>query len=81
MVKDNGQGIAEKHLDKIFNMFYRASEGGGGSGLGLYIVKETVDKLNGKIQVLSELGKGTSFSIVLPTVSDESAEAQMKLGI
>jgi chemotaxis protein histidine kinase CheA len=44
-------------------------------------VKETVEKLKGKIQVLSELGKGTSFSIVLPAVSDESAEAQMKLGI
>ena len=81
VVKDNGQGIAEKHLNNIFNMFYRAAEGGGGSGLGLYIVKETVEKLKGKIQVVSELGKGTSFSIVLPAVSDESAEAQMNLGI
>ncbi len=81
VVKDNGQGIAEKHLEHIFNMFYRASEGGGGSGLGLYIVKETVEKLNGKVQVVSELGKGTSFSIMLPAVTDEAKGAQMKLGI
>lgn len=60
---DNGQGIKAIYLDKIFNMFYRASEKSEGSGLGLYIVKDTVDKLNGQIKVTSELGKGTKFSL------------------
>ncbi len=81
IVKDNGQGIAEKHLDKIFNMFFRASEGGTGSGLGLYIVKETVEKLDGTIQVVSELGKGTSFSIAFSSVREGTSDQQMKLNI
>jgi signal transduction histidine kinase len=68
-VSDNGIGIGEHHLDNIFNMFYRADEGSKGSGLGLYIVKETVDKLGGKIEVESKSGLGTSFTITLPSLS------------
>jgi len=62
-VRDNGQGISEQHLGTIFDMFVRASDTSEGSGLGLYIVKETVDKLGGSIDVKSELGVGTIFSI------------------
>ena len=47
-------------------MFYRASEQSEGSGLGLYIVKNAVDKLGGEVNVESETAMGTSFTIVLP---------------
>jgi len=65
-VSDNGVGVASEHLHKIFDMFYRASYDSKGSGLGLYIVKEAVTKLNGQISVHSELGLGTKFEIILP---------------
>lgn len=65
-VIDNGLGIEAEHLDKIFNMFYRAHENSKGSGLGLYIVKETVSKLRGEIKVESVPGKGSTFRIFLP---------------
>jgi PAS domain S-box-containing protein len=68
-VIDNGIGIEEYHLDKVFNMFYRASDNSKGSGLGLYITNETVLKLDGKIEIQSEMGKGTSFDILLPSLS------------
>jgi PAS domain S-box-containing protein len=65
-VEDNGQGIAPEHHARIFEMFYRASESSDGSGLGLYIVKETLDKLNGSISVRSVQGEGTEFTVTLP---------------
>jgi len=65
-IEDNGLGIAEEHKSKIFEMFYRASERSQGSGLGLYIVQETLAKLNGSIQVKSEPGQGSIFSVYLP---------------
>lgn len=63
---DNGIGINEENLSKIFEMFYRASEQSEGSGLGLYIVKNAVEKLNGQLNVRSRLDEGTTFEIVLP---------------
>lgn len=63
---DNGKGIAQNKVDKIFDMFYRASEASTGSGLGLYIVKEVVETLKGTIQVQSQLGGGTNFIVTLP---------------
>jgi len=65
-VTDNGQGIDKKHLENIFTMFYRANENSSGSGLGLYIVKEAVDKLGGTIKLESEINVGTKFTIVIP---------------
>lgn len=65
-IKDNGIGIDKKHQKKIFNMFYRATDKSDGSGLGLYIVKETVKKLKGKIHLKSVLGKGTTITVTLP---------------
>jgi len=50
-------------------MFYRVSTKSVGSGLGLYIVKETVEKLRGVIRLESECGKGTAFSIHLPNLA------------
>lgn len=66
-LKDNGKGIAKEHLRKIFDMFFRASDETYGSGLGLYITKQTIEKIKGKIlKVESELGQGTSFLIYIP---------------
>ncbi|GCC51255.1 hypothetical protein SanaruYs_14760 [Chryseotalea sanaruensis] len=63
---DNGIGINEENLARVFEMFYRASEQSDGSGIGLYIVKNAVDKLGGKISVQSKTGIGTRFHIILP---------------
>ena len=62
---DNGIGIAPKHHDKIFDMFFRLSGKSDGSGIGLYIVKDTIQILQGSIEVHSEEGKGTTFNITL----------------
>ena len=62
-VIDNGRGIQQEHQTKIFDMFYRASDDAKGSGLGLYIVKEAVQKLNGEIRIKSTWGEGTTFSL------------------
>jgi signal transduction histidine kinase len=67
-VKDNGIGIDEKNQAKVFNMFYRVSNKSIGSGLGLYIVKEAVEKLQGVLELRSEIGKGTEFVIDLPNL-------------
>ncbi|MBT30656.1 MAG: hypothetical protein CMO01_13435 [Thalassobius sp.] len=69
-VYDNGQGILKEHISKIFNMFYRANQHKAGSGLGLYIVKEILDKLEGKISVESEAGVYTKFIITLKNMVD-----------
>jgi PAS domain S-box-containing protein len=63
---DNGIGIEEHNLTRIFEMFYRATEQSDGSGIGLYIVKNAVDKLGGQISVASKPNQGTRFSIILP---------------
>lgn len=65
-IVDNGIGIREEMHDKIFNMFFRATEKSTGSGLGLYIVNESVKKLNGKIELESEVNRGSTFTLVLP---------------
>ncbi|MGB3587996.1 MAG: PAS domain-containing sensor histidine kinase [Tunicatimonas sp.] len=65
-VEDNGIGIPDSHQAKIFEMFYRADDHKPGSGLGLYIVKETVEKLRGSAEVYSKQGQGTKFTLRLP---------------
>ena len=69
-VSDNGIGISEIYLPKIFEMFFRAAQDFAGSGLGLYIVKETVEKLNGKIKVKSKMREGSVFKVTLPNLKD-----------
>jgi two-component system sensor histidine kinase/response regulator len=69
-LSDNGLGIKEANIDKIFKMFFRAGATNSGSGLGLYIVNEAVTKLRGNIKVRSELGKGSTFEISIPTISE-----------
>jgi hypothetical protein len=65
---DNGVGIAKEYIGNVFKMFYRATTDSKGSGLGLYIVKSAVDKLHGTIQVESEFGQGTTFTIEIPNL-------------
>ncbi|HAR20904.1 MAG TPA: hypothetical protein DCR46_09580 [Cytophagales bacterium] len=72
-IEDNGIGIGAEHLNKIFEMFYRGTDVSGGSGLGLYIVKETIAKLQGTISVDSEEKKGTIFKITLPNQPEPSS--------
>jgi signal transduction histidine kinase len=67
-ISDNGIGIDEIHLDKIYDMFYRASQDSQGSGLGLYIVRETIKLLNGQIKIRSKVGEGTTIEIEIPSL-------------
>ena len=67
-VEDTGIGIEEKHLPKVFDMFYRATDKKPGSGLGLYIVKESVKKLKGKIRLESVVGEGTIVTLHIPNM-------------
>ena len=70
-IKDNGLGMAEEQLDKIFDMFYRISSQIMGSGIGLFIVKEVLGKLDGTIEVNSVLGEGSTFTLKIPNGSDK----------
>lgn len=73
VVQDNGIGIDQEYLAKVFDMFFRATMQKEGAGLGLYIVKETIDKLFGTIEVESCPRVGTTFRIELPNFGTFSA--------
>jgi two-component system response regulator PhcR len=64
-ISDNGIGILNEHLEKIFNQFFK-SKNHHGSGLGLFIVKEALTRIKGKIEVNSDLAVGTTFKITIP---------------
>jgi signal transduction histidine kinase len=66
IVSDNGTGIKEEYQEKIFDMFYRGTLLSSGSGLGLYIVKQAVEKMHGRIAVNSESGQGSTFFVTVP---------------
>tara|TARA_R110002050_G_scaffold221792_2_gene357675 strand:+ start:47079 stop:48185 length:1107 start_codon:yes stop_codon:yes gene_type:complete len=65
-VIDNGIGIKEDKIDEVFSMFYRAKNDDSGSGLGLFIVKEAIEKLGGEIKLKSKFGAGTEMTLILP---------------
>ncbi|MDJ1503197.1 CHASE3 domain-containing protein [Xanthocytophaga agilis] len=66
IIEDNGMGIEEQYIARIFDMFFRATPKSDGSGLGLYIVKQTIERLEGSVSVESEIGKGTTFRLLMP---------------
>ncbi|MEQ8425514.1 MAG: ATP-binding protein [Cyclobacteriaceae bacterium] len=66
ILKDNGIGIFEDYVSKVFEMFYRASDKSSGAGLGLYIVKETVDRLAGKVSIDTSVGVGSTVEVEIP---------------
>ncbi|MEP6683067.1 MAG: sensor histidine kinase [Parafilimonas sp.] len=70
-INDNGIGIEEDKLGKIFTMFYRATSSSTGSGLGLYLVKETVEKLDGHVSINSIKGEGTRIKLTIPDKSGD----------
>jgi signal transduction histidine kinase len=71
-VEDNGQGIPDEHQSRIFDMFYRATQSASGTGLGLYILKRSVDRLKGSIEIKSEVGVGSTFTVKLPRTGIDS---------
>tara|TARA_R110002051_G_scaffold171982_2_gene242409 strand:+ start:14757 stop:19334 length:4578 start_codon:yes stop_codon:yes gene_type:complete len=72
IIKDNGVGIDNDQLDKIFDMFYRVSSKVMGTGIGLFIVKEVLAKLNGTITVKSKIGEGSIFTLKIPNESNRT---------
>ncbi|MDW3210763.1 MAG: PAS domain S-box protein [Reichenbachiella sp.] len=68
VIEDNGIGIEKGYLSRVFNMFYRATNYATGTGLGLFIVKEAVTKLEGNIKVDSKEGEGSTFVVSIPNL-------------
>jgi signal transduction histidine kinase len=77
-VVDEGLGIPSSERERIFEKFYRLDpeqrRGVGGSGLGLYICRELVERMNGRIEVESEPGQGSCFTVALPTGTTASGD-------
>lgn len=72
--KDNGVGILPEHLDKIFEPFFTTKEAGKGTGLGLAVSKRIIDEHNGKIEVESTPGVGTTFTVKIPVYTTKEGE-------
>jgi len=74
VVTDNGIGIPLDAQKRVFEKFFRAdpnlSRGVGGTGLGLYIAKELIDRMNGELTLASAAGEGTAFTVRLPRAED-----------
>ncbi|MEQ9116758.1 ATP-binding protein [Fulvivirga sp.] len=79
-IVDNGTGIEDSLQDKVFNMFFRATESSEGSGLGLYIAKEMTEKISGQLSFESNIGEGTTFYIHIPhkPIAEEVVTTQSK---
>jgi signal transduction histidine kinase len=70
-IEDNGIGIPLEYHEKVFQMFFRLSNVMAGPGIGLYVVKETVGKLQGTINLNSSPGVGTDFTLRLKNFINE----------
>ena len=75
-VEDNGLGIDTQRLEKVLDLFYKANSKSTGSGLGLYIVQETLEKLGGAIKVESDLKKGSLFALKVPNLKSSPIEEE-----
>jgi signal transduction histidine kinase len=74
-VRDTGPGIDPASLPRVFDPFYRATPRGGGFGIGLKTVKRLVDAHRGSVEVESEVGRGSVFTVTLPEASSPAEEA------
>lgn len=75
-VSDNGIGIEDHLKDKVFQMFFRGTHQAGGSGLGLYIVKQAIEKLGGSLEMETEFGKGTTMTARIPNENLQSLDSE-----
>ena len=66
IVSDTGKGIPRENMEKIFEPFFSDKPPGEGTGLGLFVTRQIVDKLGGTIEVQSRVGVGTSMKVILP---------------
>jgi two-component system, NtrC family, sensor kinase len=80
-VRDDGAGIAPDILPQIFEPFLTTKESGRGVGLGLAISRGIVERHNGRIEVQSELGRGTTFTITLPAQENQASLAAVGAGM
>lgn len=69
---DNGLGIDKAHQPKIFDMFYKVNPSSNGTGLGLHIVKLNIEKMNGEVKVVSDPGKGSTFTVIFNLETEEN---------
>ena len=74
IIKDNSEGIQEEQLDKVFEMFYRGNQRSKGTGLGLYVVKQTVEQLEGTLQLQSNYKKGSMFTLQIPNLGKQDKD-------
>ena len=70
-IADNGPGIPEEHQRKVFDPFFTTKDTGKGTGLGLWVTYNIIEKMNGTITLKSELGKGSTFTVKIPIVLPE----------
>jgi len=68
-IKDNGRGIPKKDLPRIFEPFFTTKSEDSGTGIGLSLVYWIIQDHKGRIEVESEVGKGTAFTIILPAIT------------
>ncbi|EKE17852.1 MAG: pas, partial [uncultured bacterium] len=71
-IGDSGKGIAPEHLTRIFEPFFTTKPVGQGTGLGLSLSYGIINKHNGRIEVESTLGQGTTFRVIIPINQDAS---------
>lgn len=68
-IKDNGVGIRKEILPRVYEMFFRGTELSQGAGLGLYVARETIKRLNGTIEITSAVGVGTTVTFIVPNAA------------
>lgn len=80
-IEDNGLGIPKEYQGRIFDLFFRASTQSFGSGLGLYITRNAIEKMHGQIEIVSEPGEGTTFKVTLPNIANKQIVADLAMAI